>query len=126
MIENTDRSKLTLEFEKFPTGCGDACILLAEYLINSGDDVPTYVSGELVGTNPLRSYAWIELDGVVVDITADGFDPTAPRVIVAENSAWHNRFSRFDEHLVAIDLYDDHTVSRLRPAYNAIIRRRIH
>ena len=137
LIEEADWSKLTIEFENFPTGCADACILLAEYLIDSGYDTPTYVSGELsvitmsdniiqlfgddVETTPLRSYAWLELDGVVVDITADGFDPNAPRVIVAENSVWDNQFSRFDEHPVAIDLYDDHTVSRLRPAYNEII-----
>ena len=74
----------------------------------------------------MLSQAWLELDGVVLDITADGFDPAAPQVIVTENSAWHNRFSRFDENLVAINLYEDHTVARLRAAYNEITRRQIH
>lgn len=126
LIEEADWSKLTIEFENFPRGCADACILLAEYLIDSGYDTPTYVSGELVETTPLRSYSWIELNGVVLDITADGFDPNAPKIIVAKNSAWHNRFARFDEHPAAIDVYDKRTASTLRAAYDEITRLRIH
>ena len=127
LIEEADWSKLTVEFENFPVGsCGDVSILLAEYLIDSGYDMPIYVVGELVEHPRVLSQAWLELDGVVLDITADGFDPNAPRIIVAENSVWHNRFSRFDEHLVAINLYEDHTVARLRAAYKEITRRQIH
>jgi len=127
LIEEADWSKLTIEFENFPVNsCGDVSILLAEYLIDSGYGTPIYVVGELVEHPRVLSHAWIELDGVVADITADGFDPNAPRVIVTEKSVWHNQFSRFDEHLVAIDLYEDYTASRLRAAYKEIIRLRIH
>ena len=36
LIESADRSKLPIEFEKFPTGsCGGASKLLAQYLIDA-------------------------------------------------------------------------------------------
>ena len=127
MIENADRSKLPIEFENFPAGsCGDASILLAQYLIDAGYDTPIYVSAELVRPPDLLSHAWIELDGVILDVTADGFEPDAPPVIVAENSTWHDRFNRFDEHPAAINVYEDRTAAMLRSAYHEIIGRKVH
>ncbi len=127
LIENADRSKLPISFENFPAGsCGDAAILLAQYLIDAGCDTPTYVSAELVRHPNLLSHAWIELDGIVLDITADGFEADAAPVIVTENSAWHDRFDRFDEHPAAINVYEDRIVSMLTAAYHEITRLRIH
>ena len=127
MIESADTSKLTEDFENFPAGsCGDASILLAQYLIDAGYDTPTYVSAELVRPPDLLSHAWIELDGVILDVTADGFEPDAPPVIVAENSTWHGRFNRFDEHPAAINVYEDRIAAMLRTAYHEIIGRRVH
>jgi len=124
MIEEADWSNLTIEFEKFPKySCGDASTLLAQYMIDAGCDTPTYVVGEIVETFRSLSHAWIELDNIVLDITADGFDPNMPAVIVKENSAWHERF---DEHPVAINMYEDHVASRLTAAYEEIIGLRVH
>ena len=124
LIENADWSKLTVEFEDFPAGsCGDASILLAQYLIDAGYETPTYVSAELARPPNLPSHAWIELDGVILDITADGFEPSMPSVVVTENSEWRDQFNRLDEHPAAIHLYDDRTVAMLRPAYHEIIGR---
>ncbi len=132
LIEETDLSDMITECEKFPYGsCGDASILLAQYLIDAGCDLPTYVVGEIVEptrldpTN-LRSHAWLELGGYVLDITGDGFGPNIPSVIVTDNSDWHDQFKRFDEHPVAIHLYDDWTASRLSAAYEEIIGLRVH
>ena len=127
MIEEADWSNLTIEFEKFPEcSCGDASTLLAQYLIDAGYDTPTYVSGEIVEPTRLLSHAWIELDDIVLDITADGIDPNLPKVIVTDNSAWHDQFDRLDEHPVAIDMYEDHVTSRLSAAYEEIIGSRVH
>ena len=121
MIENADRSNLTVEFKNFPFGsCGDASILLAQYLTDSGYETPIYVSGQLVEPTGLPGHAWLELDGVIIDITADGFEPHMPKVVVAENSDWHNQFDRLDEHPAAIHGYDDYTASRLVAAYQEL------
>jgi len=127
MIEEADLSDMITECEKFPYGsCGDASILLAQYLIDAGCDLPTYVIGEIVEPTRLRSHAWLELGGYVLDITADGFGPNIPSVIVTDNSDWHDQFKRFDEHPVSIHLYDDRTASRLTAAYEEIVGLRVH
>ena len=123
LIENADREKLTIQFENFPTGsCGDASTLLAQYLIDSGYDTPTYVSAELYNPDLRWGHAWIELDGIVMDITADGLFADAPQVIVAENSDWHEIFRRLDEHPAEIKANDYRTSSRLTAAYEEITR----
>lgn len=40
-----------------------------------------------------RSHAWLERDGVIVDITADQFDEGLPPVLVVEVSVWHDAFA---------------------------------
>jgi len=128
MIENSDWSKLTMEFEYFPFGsCGDASILLAQYLLDEGFDTPTYVSAQLNLRERNPGHAWLELDGVIIDITADGFDPKAPEVIITENSEWHEMFEIIDEHPAGIHVcQEDHIIRNLLAAYHEIIRRRVH
>ena len=127
MIEEADWSKLTMEFENFPTGCSDAAVLLAQHLIDEGFGTPTYVSAELIKSNQNRGYAWIKLDGIIIDITADGFDPKAPKVIVEENSEWHEKFEILDEHPAGIHVYQqDHIIRSLLAAYHEIIGLRVH
>ncbi len=121
MIENADRAKLPIEFENFPTGsCGSASRLLAQYLIDGGLDAPNYVVGDIVEPTKSRSHAWLELDGVVIDITADGFDPDMPKVVVTKGSSWHHQFRIRDEHLPAINLYEDRPIPRLAAAYQEL------
>ena len=128
MIEDTDRSKLTIEFEEFPVGsCGDTSVLLAQYLIDAGFDAPTYVSAELNVRGQSPGHAWLELDGIIIDITADGFDINAPEVIVEKNSEWHEKFNILDEHPVSISMYQqDHIVRNLLAAYHEIVGLRVH
>jgi len=126
LIENTDRSKLTVDFEHFPVRSGvGASILLAQYLIDLGYGMPTYVRGELYGPIPW-AHAWIELDGIILDITFDGLFNDVPQVIVTEHLYWHEIFKRLDANLVAIHVFNEHTVAMLRTAYHEIIGLRTH
>ncbi len=126
LIENTDRSKLTVDFENFPVRSGvGASILLAQYLIDLGYGIPTYVRGELYGPIPW-AHAWIELGGVILDITLDGLYSDVPPVIVTEGLYWHEVFKRLDENLVAIHVFDERTVSMLKAAYYEIIGLQVH
>ena len=118
-IEKSDRSNLVIGFKNFPRGsCGDACLLLGAYLIDAGVNPLIYVSafrGE-------KSHAWLESDGLIIDITADQFDDCCQSVIVERESKWHRIFDRREENLADFREYDPHTVRQLSSAYDEIVR----
>ena len=141
LIESADRSKLPTELENFPGwppgsrddekihesgGRIEAPILLAQYLIDLGHGIPTYVRAELYDPYLRWAHTWIELDGIVLDISLDGLFGDVPPVIVTEDSEWHEIFRRLDENPVAIHVFDKRTVAMLRTAYHEIIGLRVH
>ena len=141
MIENTDKSKLPIEFENFP-GCTpgsrddekiheswgriETPILLAQYLIDLGYGIPTYVRAELYDPRLRWAHAWIELDGIILDITLDGLFSDQPPVIVTEDLYWHEIFKRLDENPVSIHVFGKRNAAILRTAYHEIIGLRVH
>jgi len=102
----------------FPDGCcGDAALLLGMYLANEGFGEPEYVAGN----RGEWSHAWVELGGLVVDVTADQFDDEDQAVVVrAAPSAWHSGFEEHTRHAASILAYDDATRVRLERAYRLI------
>lgn len=63
-------------FRKFPTGqCGTTSDMLAQYLIDNGYRQIIYVNGTYYGNTPFecQSHTWIEVNGLVIDITGDQF-----------------------------------------------------
>jgi hypothetical protein len=91
----------------FPLGaCGTASDLLGQYLADSGLGEWTYRSGELPDSG--NTHAWLERDGVLVDITADQFADVEDPVIVVQGSEWHERLTRMAGSYVAgVDHYDE-------------------
>jgi len=79
----------TPSLARFPRGaCGDVSELLGQYLRDAGLGTWLYRSG--VKHEPaFASHAWIESEGLIVDITADQFPAVREPVIVAAASAWH-------------------------------------
>lgn len=76
-------------FSDFPRGCcGDTCYLLATYLSRLGLGCFRYVNGWRNGF----SHGWLVQDEVIIDITADQFEDGPGRVIVSNDSAWHQHF----------------------------------
>ena len=141
MIENTDKSKLPIEFENFPGwtpgsrndekiheswGRIEVPVLFAQYLIDLGYGIPTYVRAELYDPRLRWAHTWLELDGIILDISLDGLFSDVPSVIVMEDSEYHDIFRRLDENPVAIHVFDARTVSMLRTAYHTIIGLRLH
>ncbi len=117
-IERADRNKLPITFEKFPRGsCGDAVILLGAYLIDAGIAPLKCVSTG----NTDGSHAWLESDGVVIDITADQFDASLLKVIVVQKSRWHEQFDCTVHNYADFRSYDSGTVSRLSGPYQEIL-----
>jgi hypothetical protein len=105
----------------FPKGaCGDTSRLLAQYLRECGLGESTLVTGWRVRAGMrCQSHAWLERDGVIVDLTADQFDQ--PPIIVTRSSTWHGSWpeQQRHSHRVGLDYYSptsaaDHDYRRLR------------
>ena len=81
----------TLEgLQSFPRGaCGNASVLLGEWLIRKGFEGIEYVSGS---SDEFKTHAWLECDGLIIDITADQFDMGMPPVFVSRDRSFHNQF----------------------------------
>ncbi len=63
-------------FKKFPIGqCGNACELLAQYLIDNKIDNIIYVNGTYYGDSfeDIYSHSWLLVNNMIVDITGDQF-----------------------------------------------------
>ncbi|MBM7561517.1 hypothetical protein [Fusibacter tunisiensis] len=63
-------------FRKFPVGqCGHTSDVLAQYLIDNGCNLVTYVNGTYYGDNidSRQAHTWLLVDDWVIDITGDQF-----------------------------------------------------
>ncbi|HEX6367580.1 MAG TPA: hypothetical protein VF006_01530 [Longimicrobium sp.] len=82
---------------QFPLGsCGDVTDLLGTYLGEKGAGEFDYILGEKRRPEKRGGYlshAWLERDGLIVDITADQFPEVSEPVIVTSASPWHRSFS---------------------------------
>ena len=91
-IENADRSSWGPLWQRFPNGsCGVAAETLAIIVIELTGSIPTYVSGLRSDQSQFHSHAWIEVGGVIIDVTADQFGEDS--VIVTLDAAWHDQFN---------------------------------
>ena len=76
----------------FPKGvCGEICLLLGHYLRENGFPGAEYVNGTRQSDG--QSHAWIETEGIIVDITGDQFSEIADEVMVTADTSWHRQFS---------------------------------
>jgi hypothetical protein len=95
-IRDTDPSEVDPEVRfivaGFPKGaCGEVCFLLGHYLRENGFPAAEYVNG--IRPFDGESHAWIETDGIIVDITGDQFPEVADAVVVTRDASWHRQFS---------------------------------
>jgi hypothetical protein len=109
VYEKADRFRSALEqgglrlytLTKFPHGsCGDTCEMLGQFLIDSGLGRWTYQSGVCFDP-PVFTHAWLERDGLLLDITADQFDEISTPVLLTEDKGWHLKFVKHSSHGIA-------------------------
>jgi len=113
-----DRSKLSIAFNEFPCGsCGEASMLLGTFLKERDAGAFRYVSGKRAG----KSHAWLELDGLIVDITADQFSDCNEQVIVTSHSLFHESFQGTDQHEADYHIWNPEAVFESAQDYRAII-----
>lgn len=96
VLENAqDKPEYLLEF---PRGwCGYVSRALGVYLLKSGYQGVNYVLGYKGG----RSHAWLEFNGLIIDITADQFDDCNVIVFVVKKSTYHENFSNIEKRLIS-------------------------
>lgn len=83
-----DQGLLPESIKNFPVGCcGVASELFGHYLNTQYGLQAEYVWGEL----DRSSHAWLELDGLVIDITADQFTGRDP-IFVAIKDDWYAKW----------------------------------
>lgn len=77
-------------FGEFPfASCGSSADILAEYLIEKGAQNVEYVHGERDGS----SHGWLEIEGLIIDITGDQFDDGVEGVYISPNRYFHDQFA---------------------------------
>jgi hypothetical protein len=105
-LDAADKSKLPVPFQRFPRGsCGAASEVLGHYLRAMCEVELIYVCGNRgsPSTGSWLSHAWLENDGLIIDVTADQFDESLPRVVVTRDRSWHNQFIEQQRHPIEPD-----------------------
>lgn len=112
------------QFAGFPKGaCGDAAMTLGAYLTRCGLGEFDYVLGTRIehASDESSSHAWIEQDGLVVDITADQYPEVTWPVIVSSYSEWHLRLSGTPQHKARLDVFGEFVKEELDRIYKVIL-----
>jgi len=103
-LDRVDRdtwAKVTV-VTSFPHGaCGHCAGLLARYLSDRLDIEPSYASGRVSYLVDGKTHAWIEYDGLFIDISADQFG--LPPVIVEAWSPFHDQATEVTRHPIIND-----------------------
>ena len=111
-------------FSHFPRGaCGDASLLLSKFLRKHGFEEITYVCGVASEEDDIRSHAWLEIEGLLVDVTADQFpNHPGPPVLVTRDRSWHAHFRETDRFRADVDAYDAITRARFSSIYRDVVQ----
>lgn len=100
-IVSTPRSNFpwnsSMSTSQFPSGCcGDASQTLATYLHSELGIICDYIQGKKGGKyNEIGSHGWLEIKGIVIDITADQFNDRGYElqdVYVGPKTDWYESF----------------------------------
>lgn len=116
-IEEIGGETLGSRFGNFPHGaCGDTSYVLGAYLSECGFGEFDYVCGE----KDNASHAWLESDGIIVDITADQF-AGGDRIYVGTYNDFYRQFPVSFRHLWFASLEGNSIeTDRLYPQYKRI------
>lgn len=109
-------------FKDFPSGtCLDSCLLLIRWFAENKLNSFTIVKGSRNGS----SHAWLEKEGIIIDITANQFEDNYSEVMVTRDKSWHLQFEEERRTIETIEDYDDPNSSRLIKFYNYLLRNKL-
>jgi hypothetical protein len=126
-ILNTPAHMRSSGLEDFPHGsCGEASLLLHTLFRDAGISDSKVVSAERGspdGQKDWTSHAWVQCGTLVIDITADHFDPTFPAIYVGPASAFHLSFAIESESEATLDQYSGPMIPVLVDLYGGYRKR---
>ena len=77
-------------FDKFPIGaCGNTSFIFGKWLKEKGFKEVKYVVGY---RKKWKSHAWLEINGLIIDITADQFEEGMEPIFIGKNRDFHDTF----------------------------------
>jgi hypothetical protein len=89
ILEKFGREIDPIYFGRFPAGCcGNTSDVLGKWLSSQGVVGLQYVQG----TRGQSSHGWLELNGIIIDITSDQFADGCGAVFFSSESAFHRSF----------------------------------
>lgn len=105
-----------LPWRTFPKGaCGDTCLLLGQVLHDEGFKGAEYVCGNKYREDGKSySHAWLRYGGLIIDITADQFPEVESKVIVINESEWHEQW---EEDRPDSGVLQDYEVAHVQPLW---------
>lgn len=96
------RTWASVTIDSFPRGaCGHCAEMLARYLKDTLAIDVIYASGHVGHIVDGQTQAWLEYDGLFIDISADQFG--LPAVIVEQHSDLHIRATEVNRHAIIRD-----------------------
>ena len=117
-FERIDKSNLPVTFNDFPRGsCGDTCEVLAEILRELGHGSSQYKVGCRENGN---SHAWLEMNSVIIDITADQFDEISDPVYIGPSNPWYQSFEIQQEHEAGYSRLDARSKAELAGVHSRV------
>ncbi|WP_426502926.1 hypothetical protein ACPPVO_35540 [Dactylosporangium sp. McL0621] len=115
-----------ISLAQFPKGsCGDTCELLGQFLADKGLGDWQYRSGQR--DEPFHTHAWLEQNGLILDITADQFPDINEPVVLTWAPGWHAQFQLMGGRRVAnLRWFDCHDhVDDVQWTYAELVRRAV-
>jgi hypothetical protein len=113
-----DKAKMPEGLRNFPLGsCGDASLLLAEFLRQHCLGDFNYV----MGYRGDGTHAWLQHGDLIVDITAGQFEENDYPVVVTYNSEWHKTLNGRVENRADFRVYDAYTRVVLSSSYRLVL-----
>ena len=101
-LDRADWAALPIPYHEFPRGsCGAVCEVLNRFLTERVGVKFQQASGTRTVDGDRCSHAWLELDGLIVDITSDQFG--LPPFVVSYDSPWHRGFGDVERHFLPPD-----------------------
>ncbi|MCC5467640.1 hypothetical protein [Pelosinus baikalensis] len=117
-ILKCEATKLPIGLQAFPIGsCGDASLLLGKYFQQNGIAEAFYICG----WRDTQSHAWLLVDKLIIDVTADQFPEITESVIITEDQSWHQQFIIEINEIADFERYDDCTKNQMRSTYSYIL-----
>lgn len=111
-----------MSLKRFPIGaCGDTCILLGRFLNENDFLYVDYVCGGKTVKGELATHAWLEIENVTIDITADQFEDINETVIVTKDRTWYEQYREINRFRIGEMSFNEQAKERFNKTYELIL-----